>query len=80
MFNGIRICQWSLIDPLDEDVAKCHPQVVKGMKLKGRVFNHPSVKNGTIVTTGIIENFDLGGGIVETVKGINYLLGSPARL
>jgi len=80
MESAARICQWILVDPLDEDIAKSHPQVANGMKLKGKVFNHPSVKNGTMVTTGIIENFDLGDGIIETVKGAKYLLGSPARL
>jgi predicted aconitase with swiveling domain len=80
MESSARICQWTLIDPLDEDIAKCHPQIVSGMKLKGRVFNHPSVKNGSIVTTGVVINFDLGGGFVETERGAKYLLGSPARL
>jgi len=74
MESVARICQWVLVDLLDEDDSSSGP------RLKGKVFNHPVIKDGSFVMTGVIENFDLGDGFVETINGNKYVLGSPARL
>jgi hypothetical protein len=65
--KGIRICQWALI----EDGGL--------MFVRGKVFNHPVLKNGSVTVVEIVD-FDLGNGMTETVAGAKYLLGAPARL
>ena len=83
MVMGVpRICQWVMIDPLDDDVSKLHPDLrfAMGMKIRGKVFNHPIIKNGAIETTAIVLGVIGEGRVFETIKGEQFLIGSPAAL
>jgi hypothetical protein len=80
--ESARIYQWVMLDPEDNDVSHVHPNIsdIVGLKLRGKVFNHPSSKDGAWLVTSQIAWGDQKNRHVICVDNIHYKLGAHAVL
>jgi len=82
MIDNIRLYQWIMLDPLDGDVIKHHPDFVNyavGLRLRGKVFGHPDFEDGSWVTTSEVVAVGPLPREVQTNRHV-YILGAPAHL